>query len=176
MKINTKKLYPLIGIGIAVGMILLIAKKKPDTTPNPEPSPEPEDGSGVSPEQKKPDPSLMAILANANASTMLKGKKIYSKIGNIKARTEPRVNDGLVNNLYGDISNSGVFLGTAISVVNDAGGAQNTTAKRVFKWVKVQLSKDGYDAVQANRSFLTRDLFTPSTFPVVYFREDVIKL
>lgn len=177
MKINTKKLYPLIGIGIAVGMILLIAKKKPnDGTPNPEPAPEPEDGSGVSPEQKKPDPTLTAILAKANATTMLKGKKIYSKIGNVKARTEARVNDGVVNNLYGDISNAGTFLGTAISVLNDAGGAQNTSAKRVYKWVKVQLSKEGYDAVQANRSFLTRDLFTPSAFPIVYFREDVIKL
>lgn len=176
MKINTKKLYPLIGIGIALGLILLIAKKKPDTTPNPEPTPEPEDGSGVSPEQKKPDPTLSGILASANATTMLKGKKIYSKIANVKARTEARVNDGVVNNLYGDISNAGTYLGTAISVLNDAGGAQNTTAKRVFKWVKVQLSKEGYEAVQANRSFLTRDLFTPSAFPVVYFREDVIKL
>ena len=107
---------------------------------------------------------------------MLKGKKIYSKIANIKARTEARVNDGLVNNLYGDISNAGTYLGTAMSVLNDGNGAQNTSAKRVYKWVKVQLSKEGYDAVQANRSFLTRDLFTPSAFPIVYFREDVIKL
>ena len=175
---NLKKyLYPIIGIAIAGGIFMLATKgKKPTPTPTPEPTPEPEDGSGVSPEQKKPDPTLSAILANANATTILKGKKIYSKVDNVKARTEARVNDGIVNNLYGDITKAGTFLGTAISVLNDGNGAQNTTAKRVYKWVKVQLSKDGYDAVQANRTFLTRDLFTPSAFPIVYFREDVIKL
>lgn len=175
---NLKKyLYPIIGIAIAGGIFMLATKgKKPSPTPTPEPTPEPEDGSGVSPEQKKPDPTLSAILANANATTILKGKKIYSKVDNVKARTEARVNDGIVNNLYGDITKAGTFLGTAISVLNDGNGAQNATAKRVYKWVKVQLSKDGYDAVQANRSFLTRDLFTPSAFPIVYFREDVIKL
>lgn len=173
---NLKKyLYPIIGIAIAGGIFVLATKgKKPE--PTPEPTPEPEDGSGVTPEQKKPDPTLSAMLASKDANTLLKGKKIYSKIDTIKARTEPRVNDGLVNNLYGDITKSGTYLGNAISVVNDAGGAQNATAKRVYKWVKVQLSKDGYDSVQANRSFLTRDLFTPTAFPVVYFREDVIKL
>ena len=173
---NLKKyLYPIIGVAIAGGIFVLATKgKKPE--PTPEPTPEPEDGSGVTPEQKKPDPTLSAMLASKDASTLLKGKKIYSKIDKIKARTEPRVNDGVVNNLYGDITKAGTFLGTAISVVNDAGGAQNATAKRVYKWVKVQLSKDGYDAVQANRTFLTRDLFTPTAFPVVYFREDVIKL
>jgi hypothetical protein len=176
MKVN-KYIYPLIGVAIAGGILMLSIKSKKGDDNNPvEPTPEPEDGSGVSPEQKKPDPTLSAILANANATTMLKGKKIYSKIANIKARTEARVNDGLVNNLYGDISNAGTYLGTAMSVLNDGNGAQNTSAKRVYKWVKVQLSKEGYDAVQANRSFLTRDLFTPSAFPIVYFREDVIKL
>jgi hypothetical protein len=95
MKVN-KYIYPLIGVAIAGGILMLSIKSKKGDDNNPvEPTPEPEDGSGVSPEQKKPDPTLSAILANANATTMLKGKKIYSKIGNIKARTEARVNDGL---------------------------------------------------------------------------------
>ena len=178
MKLN-KYVYPLIGVAVA-GIILALAikGKKPDdgNTPTPEPTPNPQDGSEISPEQKKADPALATILGSANATTALKGKKIYSKVVNTKARTEARVNDGLVNNLYGDVPNAGIYLGDAISVVNDVSGAQNPTAKRVYKWVKVKLSKDGYDAIQANRSFLTRDLFTPSTLPVVYFREDVIKL
>lgn len=174
-----KYLYPIIGLAIAGSIFYLATKgKKSDdgVTPTPEPTPEPEDGDKISPEQKKADPALATILGSANASTALKGKKVYSKIANIKARTEPRVNDGIINNLYGDVSNSGTLLGTVISVVNDAGGAQNATAKRVFKWVKVQLSKEAYDSVQANRTFMTRDLFTPTALPVVYFREDVIKL
>jgi hypothetical protein len=176
MKINSKKLYPLIGVGVAVLLILLVAKKKPDNNPNPEPSPLPDDESGITPEQKKIDPTLASILLSKDANTLIKGKNIYSKVGNAKARTQPFVNDGIVNNLYGDITNANTYLGDAISVLNDGSGAQNTTANRTFKWVKVKLSKEGYDAVQANRSFLTRDLFTPSNFPVVYFREDVIKL
>lgn len=171
-----KYIAPIIGVVLAGGIFYLATKKKPDEKPNPEPTPEPQDDGEISPEQKKVDPALTTILGSKDATTALKGKKIYSKIANVKARTEPRVNDGLMNNLYGDITNANTFLGTAISVVNDAGGTQNSTAKRVFKWVKVQLSKEGYDTIQANRSFLTRDIFTPSTFPIVYFREDVIKL
>lgn len=177
---NLKKyLYPIIGIAIAGGIFFLATKgKKPDdgNTPNPEPTPEPQDGSGITPEQKKPDPALSTIINSANATTALKGKKIYSKVVNAKARTEARVNDGVVNNLYGNVPTAGIYLGDVISVVNDVSGAQNPTAKRVYKWVKVKLSKNGYDAIQSNRGFLTRDLWTPTALPVVYFREDVIKL
>ena len=178
MNINKYK-YPLIGVAVAGLIIMLAIKgKKPDdgNTPTPEPLPDAEDGSTITPEQKKIDPALATILGRSNATTLIKGKKIYSKLANAKARTEARVNDGLVNNLYGEVSTAGTYLGDAISVVNDVGGAQNPNAERIYKWVKVKLSKDGYDAIQANRSFLTRDLWTPSTLPVVYFREDVIKL
>lgn len=176
MKINTKKLYPLIGVGIALGLILLVAKKRKNDDTTPEPTPNPDGEGGIPAEQKKVDPTLASILSSKDANTLIKGKKLYTKVGNVKARTQAFVNDGIVNNLYGDITNANTFVGTAISVLNDGSGAQNTTANRPYKWVKIQLSKEGYDAVQANRSFLTRDLFTPSTFPIVYLREDVIKL
>lgn len=176
MKINKKYIFPLIGIAIAGGIFLLVIKKKPEDGGDTTPEPKPEDNSGISPEQQKIDASLGVILSNKNANTLIKGKKIYSKIADAKARTQPAVNDGVVNNLYGSISNANVYLGNAVGVATDLGKTNNPATKKPYMWVKLQLSKDGYDAVQSNRSFLTRDLFTPATLPYVYFREDVIKL
>ena len=176
MKINKKYIYPLIGLAIAGGIVLLATKKKSDDGGGTTPEPTPEDNGGITPEQKKIDATLNTILSNKNANTLIKGKKIYSKVANAKGRTQPAVNDGVVNNLYGTISNANTYLGNAVGVANDLGKTINSATKKPFVWVKVQLSKDGYDAVQSNRSFLTRDLFTPATLPYVYFREDVIKL
>ena len=177
MKINKKYLYPLIGIAIAGGIVFLATrKKKKDDGGGETPQPTPEDNGGISPEQKKIDANLNTILASKSANTLIKGKKIYSKVDSAKARTQPAVNDGVINNLYGTISEANTYLGNAVSVATDMGKTINTATKKPFVWVKVQLSKQGYDAVQANRSFLTRDLFTPATLPYVYFREDVIKL
>lgn len=176
MKINKKYIYPLIGLAIAGGIVLLATKKKSDDGGGETPEPTPEDNGGITPEQKKIDATLNTILSNKNANTLIKGKKIYSKVANAKGRTQPAVNDGVVNNLYGTISNANTYLGNAVGVANDLGKTMNSATKKPFVWVKVQLSKDGYDAVQSNRSFLTRDLFTPATLPYVYFREDVIKL
>ena len=176
MKINKKYIYPLIGLAIAGGIVLLATKKKSDDGGGETPEPTPEDNGGITPEQQKIDATLNTILSNKNANTLIKGKKIYSKVANAKGRTQPAVNDGVVNNLYGTISNANTYLGNAVGVANDLGKTMNSATKKPFVWVKVQLSKDGYDAVQSNRSFLTRDLFTPATLPYVYFREDVIKL
>ena len=176
MKINKKYIYPLIGLAIAGGIVLLATKKKSDDGGGETPEPTPEDNGGITPEQKKIDATLNTILSNKNANALIKGKKIYSKVANAKGRTQPAVNDGFVNNLYGTISNANTYLGNAVGVANDLGKTMNSATKKPFVWVKVQLSKDGYDAVQSNRSFLTRDLFTPATLPYVYFREDVIKL
>lgn len=176
MKINKKYIYPLIGLAIAGGIVLLATKKKPEDGGGTTPEPTPEDNGGITPEQQKIDATLNTILSNKNANTLIKGKKIYSKVANAKGRTQPAVNDGVVNNLYGTISNANTYLGNAVGVANDLGKTMNSATKKPFVWVKVQLSKDGYDAVQSNRSFLTRDLFTPATLPYVYFREDVIKL
>ena len=176
MKINKKYIYPLIGLAIAGGIVLLATKKKSDDGGGETPEPTPEDNGGITPEQQKIDATLNTILSNKNANTLIKGKKIYSKVANAKGRTQPAVNDGVVNNLYGTISNANTYLGNAVGVANDLGKTMNSATKKPFVWVKVQLSKDGYDAVQANRSFFTRDLFTPATLPYVYFREDVIKL
>ena len=177
MKINKKYIYPLIGLAIAGGIFLLLTNKKPkDDGGGETPQPTPDDNGGISPEQKKIDANLNTILASKSANTLIKGKKIYSKVVNAKARTQPAVNDGLVNNLYGTISDANVYVGNAVSIATDMGKTINTATKKPYVWVKIQLSKDGYDAVQSNRSFLTRDLFTPATLPYVYFREDVIKL
>ena len=178
MKINKKYIYPLIAVAIAGGIFLLVSKKKPknDGGGGDTPIEPPTDGSEISAEQKKIDATLNTILSNKNANTLIKGKKIYSKVANAKGRTQPAVNDGVVNNLYGTISNANTYLGNAVGVANDLGKTINPATKKPFVWVKVQLSKDGYDAVQTNRSFFTRDLFTPATLPYVYFREDVIKL
>jgi hypothetical protein len=177
MKINVKKLYPLIGLGIAVGLVLLVSRKKTQGGGDDEVVPvTPEDEGGITPEQKKIDPTLNSILISKDANTLIKGKKLYTKVANVKARTQAGVNDGVINNLYGTLSNAGTFVGTAISVVNDIGKTNNPITNKTYKWVKTQLSKEGYEAVQANRSFLTRDLFAPSNFPIVYFREDTIKL
>jgi hypothetical protein len=176
MKINKKYIYPLIGVAIAVGVVLLATKKKPNDGGGETPEPTPEDNGDISPEQKKIDATLNTILANKNANALIKGKKIYSKVATAKGRTQPAVNDGVINNLYGTISNANTYLGNAVGVATDLGKTINSATKKSFVWVKVQLSKEGYEAVQSNRSIFTRDLFTPATLPYVYFREDVIKL
>lgn len=177
MILNKKYLYPIIGVVIAGGIVFLATRKKPkDDGGGETPEPTPEDNSGISPEQKKIDVNLNNLLASKSANTLIKGKKIYSKVADAKGRTQPAVNDGVINNLYGTVADANTYLGNAVSVATDLGKTINSATKKPYVWVKVQLSKQGYDAVQANRSFFTRDLFTPATLPYVYFREDVIKL
>ena len=95
MKINKKYIYPLIGLAIAGGIVLLATKKKSDDGGGETPEPTPEDNGGITPEQQKIDATLNTILSNKNANTLIKGKKIYSKVANAKGRTQPAVNDGV---------------------------------------------------------------------------------
>ena len=172
MKMNKKYIYPLIAVAIAGGIFWLVTKKKPknDGGGGDAPIEPPTDGSEISAEQKKIDAPLNTILANKNANVLIKNKKIFSKIANAKGRYSPYVNDGFVENVYGNIPNANTLIGLAVGAVNDKGSTINPSTNRPFVWVQVKLSKAVFDAFQEQKSFYERADET------AYFREDVIKL
>jgi hypothetical protein len=134
-----------------------------------------EQGSDKTKEQIKLDPALANIFKSPTWNKDIIGKKVYSKIADIKLRDNELVNDGLINNIYGVVSKAGTYLGDVVGAYYDRGGAINPESKVKYKWVKIKLTDAVYKEVQSEKSFLTKDLFKiPNVYK--YVREDVIKL
>jgi len=132
-------------------------------------------GSDKTKEQVKLDPNLANVFKSKTWNKDIVGKKVYSKIAEIKLRDSIKVNDGLINNIYGVVSKPNTLIGEVVAGYLDIGGAINPETKTKFKWVKIKLTDAVYKEVQSQKSFLTKDLFgMPNVYK--YVREDVIKL
>jgi hypothetical protein len=165
------------GLGVVVLIALYYATKDtPDAeTIEEETEGEVQQGSDKSKEQIKLDPNLANIFNSKTWNKDIVGKKVYSKISDIKLRDNEVVNDGIINNIYGVVSKPNTLIGEVVAGYLDRGGAINPETKTKFKWVKIKLTDAVYKEVQSQKSFLTKDLFgMPNVYK--YVREDVIKL
>jgi hypothetical protein len=75
------------------------------------------------------------------------------------------VNNGVINNIYGEIPSKDILIGKVTSVLK----------KGDFNWIGVKLSQQAYDIIQSEKNIIFRDLRT--NIPALkWVREDVIKL
>lgn len=113
------------------------------------------------------------------SSNLLRNKTVFSKLDGVKARNGNYVNNGIVNNIMGDIKPSGIKLGKVVSVINDKNNAKNPQG-RVYRWIKVLPSQESIDEMNKNKSFLSPKLASASVYALAkapfYYREDTIKL
>lgn len=165
------------GLGLVVLVALYYATKETsiEETLEEETEGEVQQGSDKTKEQVKLDPNLANVLNSKTWNIDIVGKKVYSKISDIKLRDNEVVNDGIINNIYGIVSKPNTLIGEVVAGYLDRGGAINPETKTKFKWVKVKLTDSVYKEVQSQKNFLMKDLFgMPSVYK--YVREDVIKL
>jgi hypothetical protein len=158
-----ENLYKIIGVGAAVGLAILIVTWKKDDDDDSKDEPDP---------QTKPDLKLDVRIREGNT----KGLIVKSKVDKAKLRTSNLVNDGTINNLYGEIPTTNTIVGEIVTnPINDKGGAINPNTKQYWKWMGVKITDDVYKEIQDNqRNFFTRDRW--KNIPTLYIREDVIKL
>ena len=115
---------------------------------------------------KKTTPQANAILIN---------KPVYTKLDNVKVRSDSYVNNGFVSNVMSTITNRGTLLGTVIQVKDDKGKLVNADG-RVYKWFRIKPSQIALDDMNRNKSFLTHVFLPDSTGKEIYVREDTIKM
>ena len=183
---GNKKLYLYSGLAIALAVVayLVITKKKTLPTPSNEETPNEEEnddvvvtpsGDEITPEQADIEPALAEILKLPLAQTKLKmlNKKVYTKLDNVNPRTQPFVNNGVINNTYGgEIEYKNTYVGIVKDVVEDSGKLKNLQGN-VYKWFKVSGSKEAIDSINKTQSWWNIPLNNGITF---YVREDTIKL
>lgn len=149
----------LIGVGV-VGILTalyFITKPKKDD--------EGEEGS-----QEKPDPKL-AELVKANK---IVGATLISKVKNVKLRHQAYVNDGAINNRYGEAPEANMNIGTVLSVSDDLTKNINPATSQPFKWFRIKIDKDLWTEIQTNqRNWWTREKIVPAQ---LFVREDTVKV
>jgi hypothetical protein len=185
---SDKKLYLYSGLAIALAVVayLVITKKKPLRSVSDKDSEGTDSetdvaitttGEVVDNEQVVIPASLIEILnkTSAQATLDLINKPIYTKLDEVKVRSENFVNNGIVNNIMSTITNNGTLLGNVIQVVDDKGKLKNPQGK-VYKWFKIKPAQITLDDMNRNKSFLTHVFLPNSTGRVIYVREDTVKL
>jgi len=183
-----KKLYLYSGLAIASAVIayFIITKKKPLIDSASEGTGVPDDsgtvgvtttGEVVDQEQVLIPTTLVEILKKTatKATVDLINKPIYTKLDNVKVRSQNYVNNGIVDNIMSTITNKGTLLGTVIQVVDDKGKLTNSDG-RILKWFKVKPSQLALNDMNRNKSFLTHKFLAESTGKEIYVREDTVKL
>ena len=182
-----KKLYLYSGLAIVGAIIayVIITKKKTLPTSG--------EGSGV------PDPETTVAVTNtgevidqnqvlipttlaeilkktsAEATVKLINKPIYTKLDNVKVRSENFVNNGIINNIMSTVTNRGTLLGNVIQVVDDKGKLTNPDGK-VYKWFRIKPAQITLDDMNRNKDFLTHTFLPDSTGKEIFVREDTVKL
>jgi hypothetical protein len=183
---NNKKLYVYSGLVIVASLVAyaLITRKKSGSssaTQNEESNSETDTvvtstGDVINNEQSVIPKSLLDILkgTSSQATLLLKNKPIYTKIDNVKVRSENYVNNGLLNNVMSEVTNSDFLLGNVIEIMDDKGKLKNNEG-RVFKWFKIKPTQETLDEMNRNKNFLSAK-FLPTTTKQIFVREDVVKL
>jgi hypothetical protein len=124
-------------------------------------------------DQSKPNPALDKLIQTGQT----KGISIRSKVSNAKLRTEYKVNDGVINNLYGEVPKFNTEIGEVIDKPYDDQNQQiNPATNKVYKWLKVKITQAVYDDIQDNqRGWWTRDRIRKVPFQL-FVREDTVKI
>jgi hypothetical protein len=166
-------------IGVVILIAIYYATKSPETPIADEDIVEegdPTTSKEKTKEQTTLDPKLATIIQDKNWVKNIIGKSVYSKLDNVKLRKNEFVNDGLINNLYGEVEKKDTLLGVVKGAFLDKGKATNPATKSPYNWFQIKLADSVYNDIQKNqKNFATRDLFkAPNVY--VFVREDVIKL
>ena len=148
----------LIGVGV-VGILTalyFITKPKKDKE---------EEGS-----QEKPDPKLDELVK----ANKIVGATLISKVKNVKLRHQAYVNDGAINNRYGEAPEPNMNIGTVLSVSDDLTKNINPATSQPFKWFRIKIDKDLWTEIQTNqRNWWTREKIVPAQ---LFVREDTVKV
>lgn len=181
---SDKKLYLYSGLAIAlsvVAYVVITEKKKLKLDPSKDNNSDnnldvkTSTGDTITVEQAIIDKNLQEILNMpiSDAKSKLVNKTIYTKLDNVIPRTQPFVNNGLLNNSYGGkIVERNTNIGIVKDIVEDSGKLKNSQGN-VYKWLKVLASNEAIDSINNTKSFWNASLSKGITF---YVREDVIKL
>lgn len=185
---SEKKLYLYSGLAIVGAIIayVIITKKKPNVNNSGDANgnTDPETNTTVSTtgeiidnEQVLIPKTLSEILKkpSAQVTVALRNKPLYTKLDNVKVRNQNYVNNGIVNNIMSEITNSGFILGNILEVKDDKGGLKNPDG-RVYKWFRVKPTQVTLDEMNRNKSFFTHVFLSNSTGREIYVREDTVKL
>lgn len=167
MKIKNETLiYGLLGLIAIGGLVYILTPSKADKEAEAEKEEEDKKPDGdISEEQKTPDKNVEASKDASGKLTSLIGKDIYTKVADVKVRNTAMVNNGIINNIYGEIPSKDILIGKVTSAIK----------KGDYNWLGVKLSQQAYDIIQSEKSFVTRDL-TVRIPALKWVREDVIKL
>jgi hypothetical protein len=149
----------LIGVGVVGILTALYFITKPK-----------KDKKGDESNQETPDPKLDELIKSGKAV----GATLVSKVKNVKLRHQAYVNDGMLNNRYGEAPEPNMAVGQVLSVVDDLTKNVNPVTSNPYKWFRIKIDKSLYDEIQKNqRSILTRETIVPSQ---LFVREDTVKL
>ena len=182
-----KKLYLYSGLAIVGAIIAYVIITKKNTLPTSSEGtgiPDPETtvavtttGEVIDQNQVDIPATLSEILkkTSAQASSVLINKPVYTKLDNVKVRSENYVNNGVITNVMSTITNRGTLLGNVIQVVDDKGKLQNLDG-RVYKWFKIKPAQITLDDMNRNKSFFTHAFLPDSTGKEIFVREDTLKL
>ena len=160
MKTNKTLIYGVLGVVALGGLIYLLSTDKTEEEKKGADA-EPKEGD----EQSTPDAKVEKAKDASGKLTSLVGKDITTKVDKVNVRNTPEVNNGLINNIYGEIPTKDIIIGKVISVVKK--GDKN--------WLGVKLSQKAYDIIQSQKNIVMRDIWT-NIPPLKWVREDVIKL
>jgi len=161
MKKNETLIYTALGL-ITLGALVYILLPKQENDDNTE---DKTSDDKANDEQKTPDKNVESLKDTSGKLTSLIGKDIYTKVTGVNIRNTAEVNNGFVNNIYGEIPSKDILIGKVTSNVK----------KGDYNWLGVKLSQKAYDIIQSEKSFITRDL-TVNIPALKWVREDVIKL
>jgi len=149
----------LIGIGVVGILTALYFITKPK-----------DDKQGDEGNQEKPDPKLDELVKAGK----IVGATLVSKIKNVKLRHQAYVNDGAVNNRYGEAPEANMAVGQVLSVVDDLTKNVNPATSQPYKWFRIKIDKALYDEIQTNqRNWWTREKIVPAQ---LFVREDTVKI
>ena len=149
---NDKKLYMYSGVAIASAIVayFLITRKSKTSGKDAliEETVITDTGSEIPVEQAILPVELESVfsLPLKEAVRKIGNKNVYTKVADVKARKGANVNNGFVNNAYGTIADKNTNVGKVIAISEDANGAKNVKG-RVYKWVKVNLTKEARKAL-----------------------------
>lgn len=166
--------YALLGLGAILGASLLLKGKddgKGEGEDNPEIDADIENEEVISEEQKKVPPK---VVAAAKDKKLAKGIKVYTKIPNIKGRSQNFVNNGLINNIVWEGEQAGEYLGVVSTTAPDRGGMKDSEGK-VYTWFKISLDSKAWNRHNETKNFLTKQIAMTPSNSWAWFREDTLK-
>ena len=183
---NAKKVYVYSGLALfgALGLYIYISKRKQEMIEKAQVVTNTEEETLVTPtgdeiniEQATIPKDLENVLKNniPIAQKILINKPMVTKINNVKARSSNRVNNGLVNNVIGEIKNSNVNVGKVVGLIYDKEDAKNPQGK-TYKWFKIKPTQESIDEMNKNKSWYepkkpnSKDI---GNF-IFYYREDTL--